>query len=78
MHQPARDLFGQVPVSFAEIDQWLLAVPRIDPSSPRAANYVRFYDVPGKIAAAKLAGHFEAYTQRSPQPVHWWERFRWS
>ena len=61
----------------AEIDLWLTTVPRIDPSSPRAARYIQCYDVAGKIAAAKLGGHFEAYTQRTPQPGHWWERFFW-
>lgn len=72
------DLFGQVPVTVQDVESWLRAVPRIDPHSPRAAHYVRAYDVPAKIAAAKLAGTFESITApREPPPGHWWARFHW-
>lgn len=77
MHQPVRDLFGQVPVTLPEIDAWLQAVPRIDPTSPRAANYVKWYAVADKIRAAKLAGMLDAILAREPPPDHWWRRFRW-
>ncbi len=42
------DLFGEVPVTFEDIDAWLLAVPRIDPSSWRAHHYVRQYKRAGE------------------------------
>lgn len=77
MLQPPLDLFGEVPVSWPEVAAWLEAVPRIPPDSPRAAHYVRAYDVPGKIARAKIDGTFEAIVNRPPPPPHWWHRFRW-
>lgn len=55
-----RDLFGEIPVTLDDLLAWMLAVPGIPPSSPRFLNYVRGYDVIGKIRAAKLAGSFEA------------------
>lgn len=58
-----RDLFGDIPVSLAEVRAWLVAVPRIDPDGPRAVEYVRTWHVVEKIQAAKLAGTFEADTQ---------------
>lgn len=77
MRPPVRDLFGVVPITLEDIELWLLAVPGIDPQSPRAAWYVRAYDVPGKIARAKLAGVFDQVVNRPPPPPQWWARFRW-
>ena len=78
MRQPVRDLFGQVPITHQDVAAWLLAVPRMDPDSPRAAWYIRAYSVTDKIAAAKLAGTFELVTApRDPPAGHWWARFRW-
>lgn len=54
------DLFGEVPVSLDDVLLWMLAVPRLAPTSPRFPAYVRDYRVPEKIRAAKLAGTFEA------------------
>ncbi len=72
------DLFGEVPVTLQDVRAWLLAVPRIDPDGPRAARYVRDYDVPGKIRAFKLRGEFDQVTAPRPAPSgHWWLRFRW-
>lgn len=45
-------------VSADDIRTWLEIVPRIDPDGPRAAAYVRCYDVPGKIARAKREGQW--------------------
>lgn len=56
------DLFGQVQVSKADVYAWLLAVPQIDPASPRAFSYVRDYGVVQKIIAAKLDGRFDQIT----------------
>lgn len=72
-----RDLFGCVIVTRDDVDRWLLAVPRLCPDSPRAAWYVRAYNVTEKIAAAKLAGEFEQLTQAREAPAYWWHRFNW-
>lgn len=56
------DLFGQVQVLKADVYAWLLAVPQIDPSSPRAFTYVRDFGVIQKITAAKLDGRFDDIT----------------
>lgn len=57
---PGSDLFGVVPVSIDEVRAWLIAVPKIDPDGPRAADYVRTWHVVEKIQAAKIAGTFDA------------------
>lgn len=77
MHQPVRDLFGEVPITRADVDAWLLAVPRISPHSRRAAWYIRAYDVIGKITRAKIAGEFEQLTAARDAPAYWWHRFHW-
>ena len=69
MHQPARDLFGQVPITLQDVRAWLIAVPRIDPDSPRAARYFTSYNVTQKIAAAKIAGTFEQAVHNREQPA---------
>lgn len=54
------DLFGEIPVTESEIVDWVEATaPRW--LSPRRSfeGYVRAYDVPGKIRAAKQAGTFQ-------------------
>lgn len=56
------DLFGQVQVLKADVYAWLLAVPQIDPASPRAFTYVRDFGVIQKITAAKLDGRFDQIT----------------
>lgn len=56
------DLFGQVQILKADVYAWLLAVPRIDPASPRAFTYVRDFGVIQKITAAKLDGRFDEIT----------------
>lgn len=73
-----RDLFGEVPVTTLDIEAWLRAVPRIDPSSRHAADYVKSWGVVEKIKAAKLAGTFEAITAPCPRAGAWWERFSWA
>lgn len=76
MHPYPFDLFGQVPVTWADVEAWLIAVPRIPPDSPRAAHYVKGYDVPGKIAQAKIAGIFDALVNRPAPPPEPFQRFR--
>lgn len=60
-----RDLFGEIPVLLDDVLAWMLAVPRIPPGSPHFAAYVRDYNVPDKIRAAKLAGEFEAIIRQA-------------
>ena len=67
MRPPARDLFGQVPITTLEVDQWLLAVPRMRPGTRRAAWYVQAYAVHDKIKAAKLAGTFDDLVSHQDQ-----------
>ena len=55
----AHDLFGEVPVYPQDIDCWLLAVPKIEPGSPRAEAYIKTYDVISKIKNAKKNDEFE-------------------
>lgn len=81
MQQSPVDLFGEVVVTQQDVRAWLLAVPRIDPDSPRAAHYLRGYAVASKIAAAKLSGSFDAITaprQLEPQSAAWWDRMTWA
>ena len=81
MRPQERDLFGEVIVTLSDIRLWLLAVPRIDPDGPRAAHYIRGYDVPGKIARAKLQGLFEQITtprMLDAQSAQWWHRMCWA
>ena len=80
MRPQERDLFGEVIVTQSDIRLWLLTVPRMDPDGPRAAHYIRGYDVAGKIAQAKLRGHFEQLTTTQMLDVHsaaWWHRMCW-
>lgn len=44
------------PVTDADVRTWLQIVARIEPDSPRAAAYVRGYQVLRKIQRAKDAG----------------------
>lgn len=62
------DLFGQVPITSHDLFAWLLCVPRIDPATPQAGNYVRGYDVLQKIARAKADGGFDEVLARA-QPL---------
>lgn len=80
--QPAiYDLFGEIIITPADIAAWLINVPRIHPDSPRAAHYVRGWDVVGKVRAAKALGRFEAIT--APRMIEvqspaWWDRMCWA
>jgi hypothetical protein len=79
MRPRVRDLFGDVPVYTYEVEAWLLAVSRMPIDSPRAAWYIRAYDVVGKIKACKLAGTLQDVLQAAPGRVgYWWERFSWA
>lgn len=69
--------FDTVQVTQADIDRWLIAVPRMDPASPRAAAYIRGYDVAGKVAAAKASGQFERICDgRAYNELDTWPKLR--
>lgn len=53
-----QDLFGEVPVSEADIELWLECVCRLSLDSWRIAWYVKAYAVIDKIRAAKRAGQW--------------------
>lgn len=64
------DLFGEIPVTEDECRAWVEAVaPRWLYPERSYRAYVRNYDVPGKIRAAKLRGEFWHIID---QPAHAW------
>lgn len=64
MHRPAtwEQIEAALPpdVTRAEVEAWLVLVPRMDPTEPRAPWYVRAWSVPGKIQAARAGGWLPA------------------
>jgi len=50
------DLFDLVRVTWDDVLVWCALVAGIDADSPRLAQYVTGWNVPAKVAAAKLAG----------------------
>ena len=42
----------------SDIDLWLITIPGIDPESPRAAYYVKWWNVQAKINYAKANGEW--------------------
>ncbi|WP_042301727.1 hypothetical protein [Paraburkholderia kururiensis] len=55
------DLFGQVVVTYEDIEVWVSALaPGFAGNPARLAHYVRAWDVPAKVARAKLDGTFDA------------------
>ena len=70
LRQPAHDLFGEIPVLEDDLLAWVLSVSPVHASDRAYDNYVRRYDVAGKVRHAKLAGTFEETTARRPPPYH--------
>lgn len=56
----ALDLFGEIPVTLTDVATWTRAVAGIGPDSPRFAAYVRAWNVPDKVRAAKRDGTWTA------------------
>lgn len=56
---PALDLFGEVPVTVQDCEQWVAVVAPRWYGSRRMQMYMRDWNVPGKVAQAKLAGWFD-------------------
>lgn len=62
--QPTLPGFSQS-VSESDVRLWLETIPKIDPDGPRAAQYIRCWNVADKIARAKERGEWPpvaAYT----------------
>ena len=56
--QQGPDLFGEVPVTWPEVVDWVARVHGLTPDSPRWLGYVRTWRVPEKVRDAKLAGEW--------------------
>lgn len=64
------DLFGQVPVTWPEVVDWVARVAGITPDSPRWLAYVNAWNVADKVRAAKLAGSWPPPGQTWGTPPH--------
>ena len=56
--KPPYDLFGEIPVTWPDVDAWCWAVAGLPPHSWRRRYYIEHWNVPEKIRAAKLSGAF--------------------
>lgn len=65
---PAADLFGEIPVTWSEVIAWAEAVGGVPASSWRLAWYLRWWNVPEKVAQAKRSGQLAAILQQSGHP----------
>lgn len=70
LRQPARDLFGEVPVTEDDLEAWVAAMSPVHLTERLFSHYVRRYNVADKIRAAKLRGEFEALTAERREPYH--------
>lgn len=69
LRQPPFDLFGQIPVTDDDIYAWVECVaPRWLYPVRSFNNYVKNWDVAGKVRAAKERGEFDSITNR-PRPA---------
>ena len=59
------DLFGEIPVTWDEVWLWVEMVAGLPRDSWRAANYVRWWNVPEKIRWAKLSGDWPPESRRT-------------
>jgi hypothetical protein len=74
-YQPARDLFGDVVVTDADVFLWVSTVaPRWIHSERAFSNYVRGYSVADKVRAAKLSGHWQSVVNRHEYLAPWHDR----
>lgn len=60
--QPPVDLFGEVVITHDDLEAWVAAVSPLHLTDRLFDNYVRSYDVAGKVRWSKLHGEFEART----------------
>lgn len=61
----ALDLFGEIPVTWDEVWDWIETVARIPRESWRAQWYLRYWDVADKVRRAKLAGEWPLERRRN-------------
>jgi hypothetical protein len=65
------DLFGQVPISEQDLENWVCAVaPRWLTPERSYQNYLAAYSIADKVRAAKLAGTFESIIAAPNIPYH--------
>jgi hypothetical protein len=60
------DLFGEIPVTWADVDAWCIAVAGLTPDSWRRPYYISHWNVVQKIQQAKESGVFETITSQLP------------
>ncbi|MFZ6732227.1 hypothetical protein ACO0LG_09925 [Undibacterium sp. Ji42W] len=71
MYQDATDLFGEVVVTENDLFLWVSAVsPRWLTPERSYRNYLRTYNVVGKVQAAKLRGTFDETVEDVYRPWH--------
>lgn len=66
MHQPAHDLFGEIPVLQSEIRDWVASTSPIHLEARGYDLYVQRYAVAEKVRASKARGDFDVMVQRRP------------
>lgn len=54
------DLFGEVPVTWPDVELWVFALVGLTRESPRWQYYVKYWNVADKIRSAKFTGSFDA------------------
>lgn len=69
LQQPTLDLFGEVPITVDDLEAWVAAVSPVHFTDRLFSNYVKRYNVAGKIRTAKLRGEFDAITA-TPRPLY--------
>lgn len=70
-HQPALDLFGDVPISHDDIESWVAAIaPRWLTPERSYQNYVKNYAVADKVRRAKIDGTFTAIVNTPRRHYH--------
>ncbi len=58
MKPHAIDLFGEIPVTWDEVEEWVDRIQAISPTPWRRDWYIKNWNVIDKIRAAKHAGIF--------------------
>lgn len=60
------DLFGQVAVSYEDLELWVSALaPGFAGNDQRMAYYIKHWDVAAKVERAKRAGTFDAIIENA-------------
>jgi hypothetical protein len=65
------DLFGEVAITDTDLRSWVAAIAPRWLSPPRSyLLYVRDWNVADKVRRSKIAGTFDALTQKKPDSYH--------